>query len=107
VLGWVPHDRVSSVYARARAVLVPSVWQEPFGIVGLEALSMGVPVVAWRSGGVAEWHPGEGLGEWGDVPGLARALGGAVRRRAKPPEGFEREPLMERLLGVYAEACRG
>jgi len=106
VLGWVPHPRLSAVYARARAVLMPSRWQEPFGIVGLEALSMGVPVVAWGSGGIDEWHPGDGLVEWGDVPALARALDLAVRHRAQPVRGFERDPLMARLLGVYADARR-
>ena len=82
VLGWVERDRLPGLYRRARALLMPSRWQEPFGIVGLEALSFGVPVVAWESGGIAEWHPGPGLVRWGDVEALARALGDAVHRRA-------------------------
>lgn len=103
VLGWLSRPRLSVLYRRARAVLMPSRWQEPFGIVGLEALTMGVPVVAWDSGGIAEWHPGEGLVPWGDLPGLARALRSAVGRRAGPLRGFDREPLMRRLLELYEE----
>jgi glycosyltransferase involved in cell wall biosynthesis len=104
VLGWLDHQRLSAVYKRGRAVVMPSRWQEPFGIAGLESLTMGVPVVAWDSGGVAEWHPGEGLVPWGDVAALALALRAAVGRRAAAPEGFERSFLMERLTDVYERA---
>ena len=105
VLGWVPHARLGPVFRRARALLLPSRWQEPFGIVGLEALAMGVPVAAWRSGGVPEWHPGgERLAEWGDVDGLARALRAAVDGpRAAPAAAFEADALMDRLIAVYDE----
>jgi glycosyltransferase involved in cell wall biosynthesis len=101
VLGWVDRDRLSGVYRRARALVMPSRWQEPFGIVGLEALRFGVPVVAWESGGVAEWHPGPGLVRWGDVEGLARALGEAVSRRVEHPPRFEREEAVGRLVALY------
>ena len=82
---------------------MPSRWQEPFGIAGLEALSLGVPVVAWESGGVREWHPGP-LAAWGDVAGLASALANAIGKRATLPDGFEEEMLMQRLEDVYASA---
>ena len=36
------------------AVVVPSVWEEPLGLVALEAVVRGVPVVATRSGGLVE-----------------------------------------------------
>lgn len=101
VLGWVPHARLSALYRRARALLLPSRWQEPFGIAGLEAASFGVPVVAWDSGGIREWHPGEGLVPWGDVAGLARALRGAVNRRSAPPHAAQPAELMDRLTALY------
>jgi glycosyltransferase involved in cell wall biosynthesis len=104
VTGWVPQSEMAAVYARAAAVLVPSLWQEPFGIVGLEALAHGVPVAAWRSGGVAEWHTDrELLVEWGDVDALARALAKAVEgRAARYPAGFTRGDAVARLEGLYA-----
>jgi glycosyltransferase involved in cell wall biosynthesis len=104
VLGWVGPERLSATYRRARAVLLPSRWQEPFGIAGLEALTMGVPVVAWESGGVGEWHPGPLLA-WGDVDGLAAALRTAVGQRACAPAGFDRKDLTRRLVEVYEEVA--
>ena len=38
----------------AWAVCVPSVWEEPFGLVALESQMNGVPVIASRCGGLAE-----------------------------------------------------
>jgi len=101
VLGWVDRGRLSGLYRRARALLLPSRWQEPFGMVGLEALSFGVPVVAWESGGVSEWHPGPGLVRWGDVGELARALADGVHRRVALPPRFERDEVIGGLLAIY------
>lgn len=101
VLGWVPHPRMAAVYRRARALVFPSRWQEPFGIAGLEALTLGTPVAAWASGGVCEWHPGGDLVPWGDLDALAGVLRAAVGRRASAPAGFEREALMQRLEDLY------
>jgi len=107
VLGWVDRDRLSGLYRRARTLVLPSRWQEPFGIAGLEALSFGVPVVAWESGGVVEWHTGPGLVRWGDVEGLARALAEAVNRRVTLPPLFARDETIGRLMAIYARlaAC--
>ncbi len=104
VLGWLPHAAMSGALRRARALLMPSLWQEPFGIVGLEAQQLGVPVVAWDTGGVREWHADdELLVPWGDVAGLAAALRLAIERRtAAGTGGFERRGLMDRLEAVYA-----
>jgi glycosyltransferase involved in cell wall biosynthesis len=85
---------------------MPSRWQEPFGIVGIEALTFGVPVAAWASGGIPEWHPGPGLVAWGDVPGLANALRALAGGGATPGAGFDEASLMARLEDAYT-AARG
>jgi glycosyltransferase involved in cell wall biosynthesis len=107
VLGWVDRTRLASLYQRARALLMPSRWQEPFGIAGIEALSFGVPVVAWESGGVGEWHPGPGLVRWGDVAGLARALARAVERPLLLLPRFDRDESIGRLTAVYSRVGNG
>ncbi len=102
VLGWVAHERLGGLLRGAAALVLPSRWQEPFGIIGLEALSLGTAVAAWRSGGVAEWHPGgELLVDWGDVGALAEAIRRAVGQRAMPPGAFARDELMDRLVARY------
>ncbi len=101
VVGWVGRQRLSSLYRRACALVLPSRWQEPSGIAGIEAFSFGVPVAAWESGGVSEWHPGIGLVPWGDVDGLARAIAEAVTRRIVLPPRFPRDETMGRLLALY------
>jgi len=101
VLGWVGRERLSSLYNRARVLVLPSRWQEPFGIAGIEAFSFGVPVAAWESGGVSEWHPGIGLVPWGDVDALAQAIAEAVTRRIVLPPTFPRDETIGRLLVLY------
>ena len=106
VTGWLSRRELGSFYRSARALIFPPRWQEPFGIAGLEALTLGVPVAAWESGGISEWHPGrdQGLVSWGDVDALAGALRRVVdlpREALRPPVGFDASPLMRRLLEVY------
>jgi glycogen(starch) synthase len=53
-VGWVPPDDVGELLRRAFAVLIPSRWREPFGLIALQAAEAGRPVIASRVGGLAE-----------------------------------------------------
>ncbi len=52
--GWVDPDSVFDLINRSTVMAVPSRWREPFGLVAIEAALMARPVVAARTGGLAE-----------------------------------------------------
>ena len=53
--GYVPPAELEHFYRDASLAVVSSVWPEPFGAVGLEAMRHGLPVVAFAAGGIDEW----------------------------------------------------
>jgi len=54
VLGLIPPGEIDAYYAAADIFVLPSMFQETFGLVLLEAFSAGTPVIAFRSGGIPE-----------------------------------------------------
>jgi glycogen synthase len=76
-LGAVSRSRLLSLYADADAVVFPVVWEEPWGLVPLEAMGRGRPVVATGRGGSGEYLvDGDNcvLFPAGDAGGLAEAV---------------------------------
>jgi glycosyltransferase involved in cell wall biosynthesis/O-antigen/teichoic acid export membrane protein len=53
-LGNLPADQIPAVYAAADVVVTPSVMEEAFGLVALEGMASGKPVIASISGGLPE-----------------------------------------------------
>lgn len=84
-----PNAAVLAAWERALFGIVPSVWPEPFGIVAIEALSAGRPVVASSTGGLPEIieHGRSGLLV---PPGDAEALADAMHRLVAEPALRER-----------------
>lgn len=113
--GWVSREEIAALLRQAAVVLFPSLWAEPFGIVGLEAMARGVPVVAFDVGGVRDWLVEGSTGylvESGDVAGMARRageiladpslrlrLGAQAIQRVK--SSFALETHMRSLLEIY------
>ena len=115
VTGWVDHDQLATWYQRAQALLIPSRWQEPFGIVGLEALAVGTPVIVAAVGGTEDWSeqgcvrvPSAGTmadaihlmaEDEAEVAELGRAGWRAVQDR------FTEAEAMEKLERIYGAVC--
>jgi glycosyltransferase involved in cell wall biosynthesis len=53
--GFVPQARIAGYYRDASLAVMSSLWPEPFGATGLEAMRCGLPVVAFDAGGIREW----------------------------------------------------
>lgn len=86
--GWVDHQHLAGLYRQAQVFVMPS-FHEGFGIAYLEAMGFGLPVLATRQGGTAEWitHGVNGyLIEPGDIQALASALDELNANREKLAE---------------------
>jgi glycosyltransferase involved in cell wall biosynthesis len=69
--GRVGPERLAELRREAAVAVVPSRYAEILPLAALEAMAAGLPVVAARSGGLAELVPSEGLFPPGDVDALA------------------------------------
>jgi glycosyltransferase involved in cell wall biosynthesis len=76
--GWVNEAARARILARATVAAIPSIWPEPFGLVGLEAAHFGVPSVAFDVGGIQEWLAHDVNGRLVSHDGGATALGEAI-----------------------------
>ena len=52
--GWIPQDKVLSLYNKSSITVVPSLWEEPFGRSSLESGSRGNAVIISKKGGLPE-----------------------------------------------------
>jgi glycosyltransferase involved in cell wall biosynthesis len=119
-LGFVPDDELLRLYQQCDIFAVPSNY-ESFGLVFLEAMSWGKPVIGCRAGGmpevIADGETGYLL-EPGDVAGLAallarlcrdgdarERLGRAARQRAVGL--FDRSRMAANMASLVAEVTAG
>ena len=82
--GFLPDDRLRDTVHRAGCVVIPSLY-EPFGIVALEALAGGAPLVVARTGGLAELIDGTGAGLLFE-PGNAAELAACIETVLSDPD---------------------
>jgi glycosyltransferase involved in cell wall biosynthesis len=96
LLGRLERRRMPELYCQARALVFPSIWQEPLARTTQEAMACGVPVIATLTGGTAElvenringltFEPGDARGLAAQIkylwanPELARQMGKAARQ---------------------------
>jgi glycosyltransferase involved in cell wall biosynthesis len=115
VTGTVSGERCAELISRARAVLLPSAWEEPFGLVAVEAMAAGVAPIAASHGAFTELiTPGvDGmLFSPGDPAALALAIADVERNpeqfdaygdqaRATYEQRFDPQRSVEELLEIY------
>jgi len=117
--GWVPHTELEAWYRRASFTVVPSRWPEPFGMIGLESMSRGRPVIAFDSGGIRDWlaHEVSGLLVRPDdiealryslqqavsTPGLVRRLGYYAARHSR--RRFDHGSYLDAMQSALARAA--
>ena len=95
----------------ARALLFPIDWPEPFGMVMIEAMACGTPVVAWNHGSVPELID-EGvngldrrLDRGGGRGAAARSTGSTARRAARLRAALHRRAHGPRLRARSTRRC--
>ncbi len=120
-LGLQTREQCGELLARAAAVVAPSLWLEAFGLVVVEAMAAGVPVVAAAHGAFVElvddgvtgalFRPGDvesladGLDGVQRSPETNRAMGTAARGRYE--RDFAVDAGVERLAAQYRAAIAG
>lgn len=112
--GWLSSDRLDAVFSEARAVVVPSVWHEPAGLVTLEAAALGRPVIASRVGGIPEYATEEfaalvapndiedlaaRITRFGEDAELAERMG--RRGQSAVDARFDMASFLDRLSAIY------
>jgi glycosyltransferase involved in cell wall biosynthesis len=107
-IGEIGDDEKAEFLGNARALLFPIDWPEPFGIVMIEAMAVGTPVIACRVGSVPEVVD-EGLS--GIVVDTVDEMVAAIGRvdtlsRAAVRERFEARFTAKRMAKAYVRAYR-
>jgi glycosyltransferase involved in cell wall biosynthesis len=116
MLGIVSPNEIGAYYAASDAFVLPSMFQETFGLVLLEAFAAGLPVIAFRSGGIPELvedqkngiivAQGDGEALYQSMktlahdPNLRHRLGSAA---ACVPARFPWENTVNRLEAIYQD----
>ena len=121
MIPFIPHDEIHSWFEAADIVLVPSIGKEAFGLVNVEAMACGVPVIATNVGGLPEVIEHGKTGFLLNVKDIEKELGEYVIRMLSSPqilkqmgkksvehvqENFTWEKCAKRLLTLYRQEVK-
>jgi glycosyltransferase involved in cell wall biosynthesis len=84
--GWVDGEQRGRLLRDAAILAVPSRWQEPFGLVGLEAAAYGTPAVAFDTGGIRDWLQDDVNGRLVESRAGAEGMGAALAAILERPD---------------------
>lgn len=113
---FIGHVDPAVFYEQVDVVVVPSLWNEPFGRIAIEPLSYGIPVIASNRGGLAEivqdgvtgiivdpddtGSLARAIGRFSAAPELVGRLGGNCKRRLSQ---FSQESITDAYESLFAE----
>jgi glycosyltransferase involved in cell wall biosynthesis len=112
-LGEVTHGRKVELLQDARVTLFPIDWEEPFGLVMIESMACGTPVIATNRGAVPEVIE---HGRSGIIVGNYREMGDALEQadaldplecRRYVEERFSQERMVDDYVQAYRDAMVG
>jgi glycosyltransferase involved in cell wall biosynthesis len=115
-LGAVPIAELTEIRHRCSAAVVPSLWEEPFGLTAVEAMAAGAPVVTTGTGGLADAvDAGSGYLVAPTVDGLRSGLTAALADRGRRGDAararyvamFTEQIAVSRLRAEYERVLAG
>ena len=109
--GFVPYEKMPDYLQLADIAVLPSMWEEPFGLTIVEALAAGLPLITTRSGGIPEIC--EGVATIVDKENVVNNLASAIldlytkpdKRRQMVGASIERAKLFDKE--IYAKKFFG
>lgn len=116
-MGYIPNEDLPTYYALADAQIVPSIWQEGAGLVAIEGMAAGLPLIITKSGGMVEYvgeeaaiqlpideqlptHIAQAVCRLAEDPQLCKKLGKAGKLRA---QRFSREAYYSDFLKILEQ----
>jgi glycosyltransferase involved in cell wall biosynthesis len=119
LVGWCDNKDLGKYYSDASLFALPSMWPEPFGIVGIEAMAHALPVVAFNVGGIADWLQDKKTGfliERGNKNSFAQKIDLLLADRSlqtrlgqnayeRAIQYYDKAGHMEKLLAVFNKAA--
>lgn len=121
ILGWLPREAIGRIVADGRALVMPSRYPEPFGLVAAEASLSGLPVILSSRAFLAAEFESEGLGLACDTRDQAAFVATFQRMANSAPDAVETmsrkgfagaaglalppEAWRDRLIALYEERC--
>jgi glycosyltransferase involved in cell wall biosynthesis len=98
--GWVNDSQRRKLIRDADLLVVPSVWPEPFGLMGIEAGALGLPAAGFAVGGIPDWLIPGMSGELASAdPPTVKGLTAAIVRALEDPAHYN-----ELRLGAWTMA---
>jgi glycosyltransferase involved in cell wall biosynthesis len=111
-LGLMERENLATYYQKARAMLFPIHWEEPFGLTMIEAMSCGTPVIAFGHGSVPEIIK---HGKTGFIVNSAAEMVAAVRNidqikrincRSHVESNFSTEHMVQNYAAAFAKVLK-